>query len=90
MDVGCCDGNRMNQLRLVVYTDTRFHPEVPLIAFACLVHLRITGLVFVIRRRGGIDNRRIHNRASVDFQAVLGQIHIDQSEHFIAQVVTFH
>jgi len=67
----------------------RFHPEVPLVAFSRLAHIGITGFVLVLSRRRRIDDRRIHYRAAINLQTVLG-LHIDQPEHFITQVVTFH
>ena len=46
---------RVNELRLVVHPDVRLHPEVPLVAFFRLVHLRVTLLHAVLRRLGRLN-----------------------------------
>ena len=55
-----------------------------------LMNIGITGFVFVLRRRGYIDDRRIHNRATAYLQSILGQIHVVQPEHLITQIMAFH
>ena len=54
--------HRVNQLGLAVHSDVRFHPEVPLLALARLMHLRIPLLAGVLGRTRCVDNRRIHDR----------------------------
>jgi hypothetical protein len=57
----------MDNLGLAVHTDVRFHPEIPLIAFLGLMHVRITALVFVLgRRRGAANSPRWRGGVSAD------------------------
>lgn len=56
-------GRRMDELALAVDAHMGLHPEVPLLALGGLVHVWVTGLVGVLRRARGVDNRGIHNGA---------------------------
>ena len=53
------------------------HAEVPLVALLAGVHLRVTGLVFVLGGGGRGNQGGIHHGAGLQEQAVLGQKFID-------------
>src|SRR6516165_7873267 len=50
------------------------HPEVPLVAFLCLVHLGIAGLVGILGRGWRSDDRRIDNRAGGHLQSLRREV----------------
>ena len=77
VNVGRCRRNRMNDPESAVDSDVRLHPEVPLVAFHGLVHLRIALTSGVFRRAWRRDDRRVHNRATADPQPALGQVGVD-------------
>jgi hypothetical protein len=88
-DIGRCGDHRMDQLGAAVDPKMRLHPEVPLIALPCLMHLGIPRLVGVLGRRGRIDDRRIDDRAGGDPQPVGGKMPLHLYEHPLAQIVRF-
>jgi len=67
----------------------RFHPEVPLIPLLRLVHLRISSLVPVLRRRRRRNQRGIDNRSSMHQQAFGSQVPVDRIEDLAGQRVGF-
>lgn len=81
--------DRVDQLGLAVHADLRLHPEVPFLAFRGLVHPRIALAVLVLGRGWRIDDRRIHDRAVGDADAVLPQILVDRRQQLLAQLVAF-
>jgi hypothetical protein len=42
------DGYRVNQLALTINADMRFHPKIPLISLAGLMHVRVTLFLFIL------------------------------------------
>ena len=40
----------MNHIAISVSSYMNLHAKIPLIAFPCLLHLRITGFLFILRR----------------------------------------
>jgi len=89
MDIRRGSGDRVDQLRLAIDTNVRFHTEIQLVAFLRLMHLRVTRLVLVLGRTGRIDNRRIHDGTGVHLHAVFLQVFTDQGKQPIAQIVRF-
>jgi hypothetical protein len=81
--------DRMDQLRATVDADVRLHPEVPLRALRCLVHLRISPAVLVLRRARRADDRRIHNRALGDLDAAAMQMLVHRRQQHLAELVPF-
>jgi hypothetical protein len=81
--------DRMDQLRPAVDANVAFHAEVPLVTLAGLMHLRVASLVFVPGRTGGIDDRRIHDGAGIQLQAVFLKVRVDQAEQLVTQVMGF-
>ena len=90
MDIGRCGDNGVDELRLAVDTDVRFHSEVPLIALAGLTHLRIALLLLVLGGTRRADDAGVNNGTAGYLQAVLLQILIYQVEQLITQVVLLH
>jgi hypothetical protein len=62
----------MHDAFLRIDTDVRLHPEVPLLALPGLMHLRIALFLFVLGRRGRVDDRRVDDRAGRDANAAAG------------------
>ena len=77
------DRNGMNQAAACIHTDLAFHPEFPLIALFRLMHFRVTLLLRVFRRTGGIDDGRIHDGAA--FHHVAG-LYPDFADELMTQV----
>ena len=70
-----------------IHAASRFHAEVPLVAFPDLMHLRIALLVTVLRRGRRRNDRCIHDRAFSHQQALGGQVPVDRFEYPAGQVV---
>jgi len=87
MHIGSSRGDRMNDFRLAVHADMRFHAEVPLVALLCLMHLGIPLLGPVLRRTGRTDNRRIHDGPVAELQPVRRQIVPDSCKELLVQLV---
>src|SRR6201993_5164257 len=66
--------HRMHVALLGVHSDVRLQPEVPLLALARLVHLRVALPTPVLGGRGRMNNGRVHNRARGDADAPALQI----------------
>src|SRR6185312_4616049 len=81
--------HRMNQLGPTVYANMSLHPEIPLVALLRLVHLWIPLLGAILRRTGGTDDGRIHNRASVDHPPLCGQIGPNPRKELFSQFMSF-
>lgn len=84
------DHHRVNELGATVDTDMALHAEIPLVALASLVHLRIAFLLLVLGRTGRTDDGGIDDRTTGYLQTVLLKVLIDQMEQLIAQVVLLH
>ncbi|CAM2157632.1 hypothetical protein PT2222_420044 [Paraburkholderia tropica] len=64
VDVGRRDHRAMCQAALTIDPDVQLHAEIPLLAFARLMHLRVARLLLVLGRAGGGDQRRVHDGAA--------------------------
>src|SRR4051795_2004295 len=87
--IGGSAHHRMDQARGDIDPDMGLHPEVPLIALLRLVHLRITALLLVLRRRRGGNDGRIDDRPVPHQQAALLQHRPDLVEQPLCQIVPF-
>ena len=87
MHIGRCRLDRMNQLCIAVHPDMRLHSEVPLIAFARRMHLRVAAFRLVLGRTRRTDDGRIHDRASLDLAPVPRQVGVDAFKNLAAQSV---
>lgn len=85
--IGRCGGDTVNQARDGIRTDVCFRPEIPLLTFPRLLHLRITSLGFVLRRWCSRKQRRIHHGATAKEQALAGKFLVDGLEHLLRQPV---
>ena len=83
-DTGRRRTDRMHNAFLRIHADVRLHAEVPLIAFARLMHCRVAFFLLVLRRAGRVDDRRINNRAGRDADAARGQVQVHRIEHLTA------
>ena len=66
--IGCGAHHRVHQARGGIHANVRFHPEVPLVAFLHLMHLRVAfafGILGGTRRR---DERGVHHGARAQHQ----------------------
>ena len=68
-DVGRSDDHGMHQPAVPIRTDVRFHSEIPLVAFAGLVHLRVALLCLVLGGGRCGDQRGVHQRPFAQQQA---------------------
>lgn len=89
MHIGRGGNSGMYQLRAAVKTDMRLHAEIPLIAFFCLMHFRIAGIVFVLGGTRRIDNRGVDYGSACYLQPVLCQVFVYQLEEPFAEIVGF-
>ena len=88
--VGRGSDHRMNELGAAVHTDVGLHPEVPLVALAGLVHVRIALLFLVLGRTRSTDDAGVNDGTSGDLQPVFLEVLIDQVEQMIAQIMFLH
>ena len=88
--VGRGGDHRMNKLCATVHTDVGLHPEVPLIALAGLVHIRVALLLFVLGRTRRIDDTGVNDGPAGYLQPVLLEVLIDQVKQMIAQIMFLH
>ena len=71
---------RVHDRLLAIHADVRLHPEVPLVALARLVHLRVPLAGRVLGRRRRMDDGRVHDGARADarmplrFQVMVNRI----------------
>lgn len=77
----------VDQAQRVIDGDVNLHPEVSLLAFPSLVHLRVTLSFLVLDRTGRINDAGIDNRGIKEHQHLLVQVAIDLLEDLIAQLV---
>ena len=89
MNVGRRDTRVMHQAGLAIRPDVQLHPEVPIIAFLGLVHLRVAALVLVLGRGRRGDQGRIDNRAPRKLHAVGHQQFTDLGKEGGPQMVGF-
>ncbi len=86
--VGRRDHRAVRQAGLAVHADVQLHAEVPLLALAGLMHLRVTLLVLVLGGAGRTDDRGVHDRAATDLHP-LGLQHLAHlGEQGLAQLVS--
>lgn len=70
VNVGRRHHRGMGQPALAIHANVELHTEEPLLAFAGLMHLGVTCLLFVLRRAGCTDDRGIHNGAGLQLHTV--------------------
>src|SRR5271168_1495685 len=79
--------HRVDVALLRIHADVRLQPEVPLLALARLVHLRIALTARVLSRRRRVEDGRIHDRAGLDLDALGFQMHVHRLQHQTAKLV---
>lgn len=87
--IGRRDQRAMRQSALAIHANVPLHAEVPQRPFPGLMHLRIALLVFVLRRAGRDDDRRIDHRAGLECHAAVSQYPTCFCEQLLAQLVLF-
>ena len=87
MHVSRSGDDRMDQLGLGIDAYVGLHAEVPLVAFFCLVHLGVTGLVLDFGRGWGTDDRCIDDRAGGDLESIGLKLSASFIEHPLAQIM---
>lgn len=80
-------GHRVDVALLAVHADVRLQPEVPLVSFPGLVHLRVALAARVLGRRRRMDDGCIHDRAGRDLDAFGLQMHVHRIQHQPVQIV---
>lgn len=65
----------------------RLHSKLPLVAILGLVHLGVTLPVLVLGRTGGSNDGGIHDGASLEHQALLGQRGVDRGQYLRRQLI---
>jgi len=84
-----CLHHRVDQSRVGIGTDVDLHPEVPLVAFLDLVHLRITLPALILRRGKRSDQGGVDHGAFPQYQTRLGQVGIEDLQELLGQPVFF-
>jgi len=87
--IGGSGDQRMGQSRISINTDVRLHTKMPLISLLGLVHLRVARPIFVFRRAGGFDDRRIYDRTFFEQQSFGRQNGVDGGEDSLGEIVFF-
>ena len=87
--VGGGDHDGMHQLAVPIRPDVRFHPEIPLVALAGLVHFRVAFLFLVLGGGRCGDQGGVHQGAFAQQQAAGGQVGVDGGKEAFAQVMRF-
>src|ERR1700694_4383806 len=77
----------MNDLRLAIHLNMRFHPEVTFLALPRLMHLRIAFLLAVLRRTRSVNDRRIDDGAGGDLDTTALEVKVDRLQHGSAKRV---
>ena len=77
----------VHQPRHHVPADVQLHAEIPVVARARLVHLRIPGFLLILGRGGGRDQRGIYDSTLAQAQSAGGQMLVDAAEQDLAQGV---
>src|SRR3546814_3769746 len=70
-------------------TDVRFHPEIVLISFLCLVHFGVAFTVLVLGRTGRMNDRRIDHSSLTQQQNSVAQIAVDDLQNPTGQLMFF-
>ena len=78
---------RVHNALLGVHADVRLHTEIPLVALARLMHLRVARAGRVLGRRRRVNNGRVHDRARANADAAAVQVMVDRVQHRHAQIV---
>ena len=89
IDVTSGAAHRVHQARFGIHADMGLHPEVPLVAFLALVHLRVTLAASVFGRTGYCDQRGGHHRTSLQQQPFAAQHGVDRRQDLQRQLVLF-
>jgi len=87
--VGRGGGHAVRQARVGVDADVALHPEVPLVAFFCLVHLGVARAADVLGGVGGGNQRGVHHRVGFEQHALGCQVGVDGGQNLRAQVLSF-
>jgi len=80
-DIRRSDHHAVDQAGILVGTNVRFRAKVVLVALLGLVHFRVALAVFVLRRTGRMDQRRIDYSALAQRQAAVAQVAIDHRQN---------
>ena len=72
-----------------IRSDVRFHPEIPLVALAGLVHFRVALPFPVLDGGRGGDQCGVHQGAFAQQQAAGGEVGVDGGEEAFAQIMGF-
>ena len=70
-------------------TDVRLHPEIPLVALLRLAHLGIALAIFVLGRRRGGDQRRVHDGSATQQRSLLFKVRADGIENRLREIMGF-
>jgi hypothetical protein len=87
MHVGRREHRAVHQAALAVHPDMQLRAEVPLLAFAGLVHLRVARLLLILRRARRADDRGVHDGAALQRHAAGLQHPADFGKQLLAQFV---
>src|SRR3546814_8309944 len=79
----------MYQTGFNIDTDVRFHPEIVLISFLCLVHFGVAFTVLVLGRTGRMNDRRIDHSSLTQQQTSVAQIAVDDLQNPTGQLMFF-
>ena len=81
------DCRRTDEAALAIHADVNLHPEVPLLALAGLVHLRIPLLLLIFGGAGRRDQGGINDRALLHRHAVGLEVGFDHLKDLLAEIV---
>ncbi len=87
MSVGGGRLQTVDQAQGIVDANVHLHLEVPLLAFSCLVHLRVSLALLVLGRAGRVDDAGIDNRAFAQHQPLFLQVAVHLLEDLVAELV---
>jgi hypothetical protein len=84
---GCRRAHRVYYALSAIGSQVRLHAEIPLVAFARLVHLRIAFPAGVLGRRWCVNNSRVHNRFPSDAEIAALQVLVNSIQDGPTKIV---
>jgi len=77
----------VDKAALAIHADVDLHPEIPLVTFLCLVHLRIPLTSLILGGAGRGDQSGINDRALLHGHAVGLELGRDHLKDLLAQIM---
>ena len=87
MDLGGRGLEAVDDAAVSIDTDMGLHAKIPVVALLCRRHLRVARLGLVLGRGRRIDDRRIHQRARAQRDALVGKVRVHLGKQLLGQLM---